>query len=286
MYEARQNKEKVSRRIDGGSEILRRKKKIEKRTTRYSHNVFENIWINRNNSVQFYTENNGIKVSENNKYATNDNNKNVLYLNNRIANVPRPLPNEFFYRSEHNEFYDTYVPNTDLVSGQSVDSQQNYPPMLLIYYGANDCGYYAGALANNNKNWQDGAGFKSMKIKEKDKGMHAASNIGEAYYIYPTVSDNDRDYTGARHHVATVVAQDGADRITSEADCGDNRTKPYFEMYGTKTETKFETSQTFAWRYKGYFNSKDSNLRNGIDAKVDVLTKSVPADTLSTDIWI
>lgn len=283
MYIGRQQKNeagnKVSRLVECGTR--QRVKMRDGRIIMHSNNVFENNWINRNNSIQRYTENNGFKISENNQYAITDSEKQALYLNKKIENVPPPSPKNFFKIIEQTNSFDKYQPNAKLISGEPTDVQGNYPPTFFFHDGPNDCGYYAGALANDNFNWDDGAGFKLMKDKNvshngtlTDRGMNADPNIGEAYFIYPSVPDAERNYTEARHHVATVVAQDGADRITSEADCGDKRTMPDFEMYGTKQNTEQEKMQTFLGKHKWYFNSWRSNFLDRYDAKVAVLTPS------------
>lgn len=277
MYEAKQHKDKVIRRIDSSDEMVRPKRKIDQRTMIISHNSLGNNY--RNNSIQLYRQcNNRYKISENCNYATDDENKHLLYLNN-IQKAQPPVPYDFFIKIGQERDCDIYQPKATLISGRN---QYDYSLQLPPYYGANDCGYYAGALAYNTANWQRGEGFRGMRCNEMDLGVCAAPTIGEAYFIRPSVIDKYRSYTEARHHVATVVAQDGTDRITSEADCGDQRPVPYFEMYGTKTEMDFEKEQTFAWRNKRYFNSKVSNLFNNLDAQVYVLTKAVPFQFVRT----
>lgn len=230
-------------------------------------------WIRENRAaVQCYIQTPaGYKFSENNKYATFDRCKSWLFVNKNGGALPRPK--DFFLPVEQNECWIKYIPNSTLIPEDKADmTTGNYPENLLLGYGPNDCGYYAGALAGDKKSWSTGDIFRGMKDKQTGKTIFrephdtaltdqregAAPEIGESYFIWPP-SGVRLSYRGAVHHVATVVAKDGADRITSEADCGEKRVVPYFEMYGTKNTTPQEKEQTFLYRNCSYFNSADTN---------------------------
>ncbi|MGL5890976.1 MAG: hypothetical protein ACRC3B_13900 [Bacteroidia bacterium] len=55
--------------------------------------------------------------------------------------------------------------------------------------------------------------------------------IGEAYAMAPTVKPVGHD---PRYHAAAVVAKDGTDNITLEADAGSALTRPVFDIYDTQ----------------------------------------------------
>ena len=82
--------------------------------------------------------------------------------------------------------------------------------------------------------------------------------IGEAYAIAPTVVPGETGKSEAPYHVAAVVAKDGADNITLEADAGSPRTRPLFDMYDTQPSgTRLDThSKTFHEVYASGFTYK------------------------------
>lgn len=271
MYTSRQFKNeaggKVSRQVE-----CRTRQRVKMKSGRDNAGlsmVISNIQISRKGVMQYYITNQNFKISENNQYATDDSQKDKLYVNKRIPNIPPPEPMSYFKKTEQT-YFDTYEPKAELLSGKLVCN--GYYPVSLFPEGPNDCGYYAGALADNSLFWNCGRGFRTMMDKTtggiinnrdslNDEGYNATPDIREAYFIYPPASDDRQKERGASHHVATVVAKDGADRITSEADCTDNRIRPYFEMYGTKSNTDVERKQTFLNRHGYYFNSSTGSAR-------------------------
>jgi hypothetical protein len=127
----------------------------------------------------------------------------------------------------------------------------------------NDCGMYAQALALNKETW----------VKETGLGEHLTgltkpqTNADQYDPSEPATADNlsldvgntyridwdnalKKPAEKSAHHVATVVAKDGEDHVTSEADAGENLVKPRFAMYGT-------TSNTFWQKHHEYFTGVD-----------------------------
>jgi hypothetical protein len=60
--------------------------------------------------------------------------------------------------------------------------------------------------------------------------------VGEAYAIVPTVKPGNDAYGNAEapYHAATVIAKDGTDNITLEADAGMALSRPIFDIYDTQ----------------------------------------------------
>jgi hypothetical protein len=65
------------------------------------------------------------------------------------------------------------------------------------------------------------------------EGEDANPNIGEAYATVPTVKPVKGE---GRYHAAAVIAKDGTDNITIEADSGVNLSRPIFDIYDTQPQ--------------------------------------------------
>jgi hypothetical protein len=146
----------------------------------------------------------------------------------------------------------------------------------------NDCGMYANALAHNKETW-----VKEEKPGEHLEGMIKPSEIdkkeGNSQYdpqeegskdnlsldvgdMYRMDWDQPKDKPEEKcgHHVATVVAKDGEDHITSEADAGLKLQTAAFKMYGTTENTFWQTHNTYftAGNQGPPFVSKYQNPKN------------------------
>ena len=127
----------------------------------------------------------------------------------------------------------------------------------------NDCGMYANALAFEKETWG-----KEKRPGEHLEGMIKPSDIdkkeGNSQYdpqeegskdnlsldvgdMYRMDWDKPKDKPEEKcgHHVATVVAKDGEDHITSEADAGLKLQTAAFKMYGTTENTFWQTHQKY-----------------------------------------
>lgn len=122
----------------------------------------------------------------------------------------------------------------------------------------NDCGFFARFLMTGNKNALKGAVLTHSKADPRQKlfGSITSTNalnemanpaIREAYFM-----GKDPSFSSTcRHHVAAVVAKDGGDNITCEANAGEELDAPIFDMYGTEDQ-----SQTFYEKQKGGFGDE------------------------------
>ncbi len=116
----------------------------------------------------------------------------------------------------------------------------------------NDCGMYANALAFDKKTWANEktagehlTGFITPQQQgpkaqydpsDKETRDALALDIGDMYRI--DWDDVKKKPVGAcPFHLATVIAKDGADHVTSEADASRDLAQPLFQMYGTETDT-------------------------------------------------
>lgn len=90
-----------------------------------------------------------------------------------------------------------------------------------------------------------------ISADEFNMGTAAAPNIGEAYFMGRKVK---QEVGQNEFHVAAVVAVDGNDRITCEADADkEGSREPFFEMYGTQTPER-----TFHNQYKNSYGNETS----------------------------
>lgn len=105
--------------------------------------------------------------------------------------------------------------------------------------------------------------------------------IGEAYAIAPTVLPGETGKAEAPYHVAAVIAKDGTDNITLEADAGTVRSRPLFDMYDTQPPLARvdANSKTFHEVYaSGYTYKRPVNPSGGgRKRKAPVMTPYAPS---------
>lgn len=102
------------------------------------------------------------------------------------------------------------------------------------------------------------------------KDEEANPAIGEAYAVAPTVVPGETGVAEAPYHVAAVIAKDGADNITLEADAGAARSRPLFDMYDTQPSgTRVDkSSKTFHEVYAtGFTYSRATKGKKGKKGK-------------------
>ena len=110
--------------------------------------------------------------------------------------------------------------------GFAIDKAPVYPPLVGV---------------PNTKDIADKAEFS--------QGENANPSIGETYAIAP---QSRVVIQGCYFHIATVVAKDGNETITCEADAGTQRAEPVFDMYETAAGNSF----TFHARYKDQYGGQ------------------------------
>lgn len=101
--------------------------------------------------------------------------------------------------------------------------------------------------------------------------------IGEAYAIAPTV---EPEVGEAPYHAAAVIAKDGTDNITLEADAGTVRSRPLFDMYDTQPPgTRADAnSKTFHEVYvKGFTYKRAAKASSGKKKKSKVMKPYTPS---------
>jgi hypothetical protein len=240
---------------------------------------------NNDSPVQGMFEEDGIKYSENIKYGIPNDDLKILLVK---ANALPPQPLQHFQKINElskevkaqptqeeqiweNEGGKTPVIKFDVYSSNKKlnDAKHDLQP--------NDCGMYANALALDKKTWG-----KEREIKEHLKGMNGPTDDSEQYDANDIKSkDNlsldigdmyridwddvhNKPIEKSAHHVSTVVAKDGEDHVTSEADAGEKLEAPIFRMYGTKTNTFWQTHHEYfsANNQKKPFVSKFQNPKN------------------------
>lgn len=123
----------------------------------------------------------------------------------------------------------------------------------------NDCGFFARFLMTGNKDALKGAALTHSKADPSQKLFRSITSTGapnemanpairEAYFMGKDPSFRST----CRHHAAAVVAKDGGDNITCEANAAaEGAEAPIFDMYGTEDQ-----SQTFYEKQKGNFGDE------------------------------
>lgn len=123
----------------------------------------------------------------------------------------------------------------------------------------NDCGFFARFLMTGNKDALKGAALTHSKADPSQKLFRSITSTGapnemanpairEAYFMGKDPSFRST----CRHHAAAVVAKDGGDNITCEANAAaEGAEAPIFDMYGTE-----DRSQTFYEKQKGNFGDE------------------------------
>lgn len=103
---------------------------------------------------------------------------------------------------------------------------------------------------------KENGGSSANKLADGDHGpfaqnSHANPIIGQSYTTVPKTVGMALT-KGCRFHVATVVAKDGSDTVTCEADAGDHgRTEPVFDMYSTDPTSTLTFHATYERSYGG-----------------------------------
>lgn len=106
----------------------------------------------------------------------------------------------------------------------------------------NDCGFFSLFLMSGDRKYLD---FSRRKVNITDKER---PDLGEGYFMRKTINDDNK----CRHHAAAVIAKDGGDDITCEADVSKALVEPFFNMYGTE-----KPGQSFHDVNKSYFGDDD-----------------------------
>lgn len=193
--------------------------------------------------IQKYSETKRFKTSENDHYRVDKSGKDEIGVKDGTA-VPSPA---------------NLMTNT----GNTWYGFKRYQ-----YTGQyeNDCLQFAQHLARTIANLNNGEMFKvtiagmpmdfavnnsHTQAADDNFGPNETTNpsIGEAY---STVPKTGAVLTGCSFHIATVVAKDGGDNITCEADAGDvGRMAPVFDMYNTNISSNATFHATYKAAYGG-----------------------------------
>jgi hypothetical protein len=216
-------------------------------------------------AVQLYREEDGHRISENDLYMVD------------LGDPTRLLVHD-----------DAAPPTGDLIiadGGDAPDGYQGY------HYDPdadfeNDCLGLAENLARNIDQPSGRAEFRAVGDQGRETGRlfgHtdatntsiasgawgtdelANPDIGEAYSTARTRIVPDE----VPYHAATVVAKDGGDNVTLEADAGDpDLAVPVFDMYGTRTGDEMDADddpqQTFHDRYRGMYSTRGAPAHTGV----------------------
>ena len=188
--------------------------------------------------IQKYSESTRFKTSDNNQYRVDKAGKDEVGVKDG-ATIPSP---------------------TNLMTNTG-NTWYGYKRYQYSGQYENDCLQFAQRLAREIAGLNNGEMFKvniagipmnfavngsHTQAADANFGQNSATNpaIGEAY---STVPKTGAVLAGCSFHIAAVVAKDGSDNITCEADAGDvGRTTPVFDMY----ETNVQSNATFHAIYK------------------------------------
>ena len=224
-----------------------------------------------NSPVQGIFEHAGIRFTEGAKYGIPRDDRAKLLA--RPDSAP-PQPDDFFKVSGDRAVEMPAAPSEEKKIGkEDAEKEKSAIIKFSIFESTkkfgegsgqpNDCGMYANALAFGKESWD-----KETRLAEHLEGMtkpgeqgdHAqydpgdkktndalSLEVGDMYRIDWDQPDKKPGEKCA-HHVATVVARDGEDHVTSEAHADLKDPKPIFELYGT-------TKNTFWMAYHEYFSS-------------------------------
>lgn len=183
-----------------------------------------------------------VKMSDNKKYSTWVSDTNELHVH---GDAPPPQPADLFK------------------SGKSYHSNLSGKMAQVYRYDTdkgfyNDCGSFAEFLMSGDSKYLDPeceeTRMESSGIRlaehvsftgalRKTEGLmqdeDASPGIGEAYFMGRTRESS----SGCNYHFAAVVANDGSDNVTCEANAGAEKREPCFDIYGTskKGQTFFDT---------------------------------------------
>lgn len=212
--------------------------------------------------IQRYKKPSGKKVTENDDYFVRNNSTNLLYVK-QGATAPASASLIVATGSTANHASDTY------------DEYQFDPGKNFV----NDCLGFAENVARDTDTDSVRPEFRAVNDRpmgtDRLFGQTDSQNtdiangswaedentdpaIGEAYAITRSVDPIDGE---TPYHVAAVIAKDGTDNVTIEADASDiGRTEPVFDIYGTvppgkRTKSK-KNSLTFYETYEGGYTSE------------------------------
>lgn len=217
-------------------------------------NIISTI-VDSRNTLQCYRMVGNFKISENNIFKTNIRQSSFLWVKNDNA---VPISDQLELNERLTNGYDKYTYHV-------IEYTEDHPEGNF----RKDCGWLATFLTSGkrdarglqvggfpllfNSDYTTNATFREL-IKSNPEiraqfgeNENANPNIGEAYFMGRTGAR----YKGCHYHAAAVIAKDGSDNITCEADAGSQIDKPVFDMYGIQ-------EHTFHNRYAGSY----STLRN------------------------
>lgn len=188
--------------------------------------------------IQMYTEAGGKKLSSTENFYVKDADKTKLFvkagvgLGSRGGQIVVDGSNEMHNGSAYTGYH-YYVDDTGGFINDCLGLAEK-----LSRSDPNDTGraefrapgngkVFGHSYAQNTEIARDGAWFD-------DETTDPA--IGESYAIVPTVKpgENPDGDDEAPYHAAAVIAKDGTDNITLEADAGQNLSRPVFDIYDTQ----------------------------------------------------
>lgn len=190
--------------------------------------------------AQLYTEAGGKKISANGNYYIKDTDDEKLYvkagaaLDSRgaqiIASGGTEVYNTHTYTAYHYYADDTggFVNDCLGLAEKLADSTKvasGRAEFRAPGSGPGEGKVFGSTYTQNTEIAQNPAWYQ-------DEATNPA--IGEAYAIAPTVKPGETGVPEAPYHVAAVIAKDGTDNITLEADAGTVRSRPLFDMYDTQ----------------------------------------------------
>lgn len=193
--------------------------------------------------IQCYMNGREYNTSTNKIYRTSIADKNMLDIKKGIT-IPTPLIGHLKPIDSTNATYNRYEFNA--IPYNEETNTGNF---------VNDCGYFAAFLMTGNRDALKGAVLTHSRADNQQKIFNSITplnapnekanpNIEEAYFM----GKSSTFIPGCPHHAAAVVAKDGGDNITCEANAGEELEEPIFDMYGT-----LEPSQTFYEKQKSGF---------------------------------
>lgn len=189
---------------------------------------------NRLSPIQCYTEGSTYKTSDNRNFRTCIDDTNLL---DKKTGATTSI--------------DDLLVQIDTVSGYKRYRYNTTPYNRRTRQGnfVNDCGFFSDFLMTRNTTAL-AEGYDSHV--KAGTGTNDAANplAGEAYFMQGNTEANID--LGCVHHQATVIAKDGGDNITCEANAGARLTAPIFDMYGTAV-----AEETFHSRFKDNYGDDD-----------------------------
>jgi len=204
-----------------------------------------------NNPAQLVTIGRDYKTSENTNYRTRIIDENYLGVK---ANAAAPAPAALFTAGNVTSGFRAYTFSGANFVNDCLQFAQRLGLSIagraadeILRVKINDAGtnvgfalnrapaYFGAAPVPNTRDIADKQGF--------DQGGNTNPAIGETYAIVPQTG---AQVQGCAFHISTVVAKDGGDNITCEADASTVRVAPVFDIYTTAPASEF----TFHARYK------------------------------------